>query len=110
MDGGARYEIEPNISPIDPYIVAHYGVGMLYGVARTPWWLALVLATGFEWVERFLKRANPAAFPAATQDSWQNSAFDVLAVMAGWATARTGIVVYRRRRAPALNSMSQMLQ
>lgn len=90
-------QIVPNISPIDQYTAVHFGVGLLYGTARPPWWIPLLGALAFEAIERGAKRWYPELFPVPTQDSWTNSVMDVAAVMAGWATMKYSLLALQRR-------------
>ncbi len=77
-----------NHSAIDRWTLGHAGVGLLYGVLKVPWWAATILAVGWEVVERPLKRNIPRMFPHASQDTFMNALFDVIAVMVGWGAGR----------------------
>lgn len=92
--------VTPNISPIDVYTGAHYGLGLIYGTTRAPWYVPLLFASGFELIERYAKAAEPKVFPVWTQDSLANSLMDIVAVMLGWATSKNAInyLIYRRKR------------
>lgn len=74
---------------VDRFTVGHGMVGFLLGMARLPWWAALLGAVGWELVENPLKRAAPRLFPVGIPDTIENSGIDVAAWMAGWALAQT---------------------
>lgn len=75
---------EINGDALDRFTIGHGAVGVLMGLGRMPWWGALTVAIGWEFVERGLKEAIPAAFPNATQDTTSNAIFDSMAMMLGW--------------------------
>lgn len=89
---------EINHALVDRYTVGHAAVGVLLGLGRAPWWLALVVALGWEVVERPLKNAFPRAFPYATQDTLGNSLLDAGAMMAGWGAIKALPPPHRRNR------------
>jgi hypothetical protein len=84
------------------YTLGHYGLGLLYGTTRAPFYWPLLASLIFEHAENYIKKRNPEIFPVSTPDSWINSTLDTVAVMAGWATTKYGIRYYRRRRAKRL--------
>lgn len=69
-------------------------IGAALGLVRAPWWLSLLLAVGWEVVERPLKRATPGGYwhkdaeGKPTQDTWGNMTGDVVGWTAGWAAGR----------------------
>ncbi len=80
---------EVDYHAVDKFTIAHYAAGLLTGAARVPWWGALLMAVGWEIVERPLKRSMPGIFPSkGTQDTWPNMIGDVAAMMAGYTTWR----------------------
>ncbi len=75
---------EINGSAFDRFTVGHAAVGVILGLVRVPWWVALGTAVGWEIIERPLKRHVPQMFPHATQDSLPNALVDVAAMVLGW--------------------------
>lgn len=73
---------------VDRMTVAHLAAGMLanlYTKGRVGFWGALGIGVGWEVLEWFLKARFPGIFePYDGQDSAQNMAVDVAAVVAGW--------------------------
>jgi hypothetical protein len=89
-------------SAVDGYTLAHGFWGLFWGVTRTPWWLSLGFAVGWEIIERPLKRAWPAPFykenGVPTQDSLANSIGDVSAWMLGWGVGHEiSRAIYKRK-------------
>jgi hypothetical protein len=80
--------VEINKAPVDRYTAGHFAVGFSLGLARFPWWAALLTTIAWELSENTLKRYVPRAFPAPTQDTLANSALDSVAFMAGWAATK----------------------
>jgi len=83
---GRRGEINGDV--VDRFTLAHGAAGAVAGAIAVPFWAALLIAVGWEIVERPLKRSIPSAFPHATQDTLGNMTGDVLGFMAGWWAAR----------------------
>lgn len=79
---------EINGDPLDRYTIGHFAAGVLLGLGRVPLGWTIVLAIGWELVERPLKDAYPGLFPHASQDTFANAALDATAVVAGWGTMR----------------------
>jgi hypothetical protein len=84
----ARALGDVNDAAVDRYTLGHASIGVLYGLARLPWWAALGLAVGWELVEDQLKDAMPGVFPYAAHDSLANATCDAAAVMVGYALIR----------------------
>lgn len=81
---------EINGDSIDRFTAGHAAFGVLLGLGRVPWWVALGLAVGWEIVENPLKDRFPKLFPHPSHDAPVNATFDVLAVMTGWTLAQVG--------------------
>lgn len=75
---------EINEAWIDRFTLGHFILGLGLGDADVGLAPTVVLAIGWEVLERPLKRRFRSAFPHPSQDSGPNSAIDALAVMAGW--------------------------
>jgi hypothetical protein len=96
---------EINGNPVDRYTIGHAAFGVLMGLGRVPWYGALGVAVGWEFLEHWLKDHVPRAFPNATQDTLANSTFDAIAMMLGWGAIKAlpsqapvdGALVRRRR-------------
>lgn len=73
-----------NGNMFDRFTVAHAGVGVAYGLVGMPFWLAAVLAVGWEFAERPLKNEFPEFFPHSSQDTIANATVDSIAVIGGW--------------------------
>jgi len=74
---------------VDRYSIGHYAVGVLMGLGRFPWWLALGLSIGWELVEDGLKSNLPAVFPDARPEALNNHFTDIVFNMLGWGTIAT---------------------
>jgi hypothetical protein len=80
---------EINHALFDPYSLVHGLVGVVAAIVlRLGLVATLAIAVGWEFAEHVLKDLVPRAFPHPTQDTWQNSAGDVISTMIGWAVAR----------------------
>jgi hypothetical protein len=80
---------EINHAFFDPYSLVHGLVGVFAAVVLRFGFLAtLALAVGWEVVEHLLKNIVPGIFPHPTQDTFANSAGDVIATMLGWLLVR----------------------
>ena len=80
---------EINHAFFDPYSLVHGVVGILAAVVLGFGFFAtLALAVGWELVEHVLKNVVPGIFPHPTQDTFANSAGDVVATMIGWMLVR----------------------
>jgi hypothetical protein len=79
---------EINGDALDRFTLVHFGAGVTLGLLRTPWWLAIPMAIGWEIVENRLKDRFPEMFPHATHDTLPNAVMDALAMTTGWAAAR----------------------
>ena len=79
-----------NEAAIDRFTLAHYSVGLAYGLLGLHPALALTLAIGWEVVETSLKRryGGTRFFPHTSPDSMVNATVDAVAVMGGYATVR----------------------
>jgi hypothetical protein len=77
-----------NFGFLDPYSLVHGFVGVFAAAVGLRLGWTLVLAVGWEIAEHLLKELVPSIFPHVTQDTWQNSAGDVVATMLGWGVAR----------------------
>jgi len=75
---------EINHASVDRYTIGHLSAGVLLGLGRAPFWLALAGAIGWEIAEHPLKNKWPKAFPASPHDTIGNAAADAAAVMLGW--------------------------
>lgn len=75
---------EINGNAVDRYTIGHAAFGVMMGLGRVPWWGALTVAVGWEFLERILKDHVPALFPDSTQDTLVNASFDAIAIMLGW--------------------------
>lgn len=78
-----------NGDPVDRFTLAHAGVGFGYGLLKLPFVATVVLAIGWELLERPLKDRFPAMFPHASQDTAPNALLDSAAVLGGWALGRS---------------------
>lgn len=74
-------EGETDYHTLDRYTAAHAATGLAMGLARAPWPAMLVLAVGWEVVERI----KPEMFRQRTYDTAENAITDVAAVVLGWA-------------------------
>lgn len=74
--------METNVSPVDWFTLVHFAIGLWAGQWFTP---AQVGTTtiAFEIAERPAKERWPQLFPHPGQDSFANSATDVIAAWAG---------------------------
>lgn len=79
---------EINYPLVDRFTFAHFAIGLGYGYMEFSFWLALLLAVGWEIVENPLKYYASFMFPHGTCDTLQNVLGDVLAVLGGWAVYR----------------------
>ena len=79
---------EINGDALDRYTIGHFAAGTLLGLGRASFAWTLALAIGWELIERPLKDAYPKAFPHASQDTFANAVFDVVAVVAGWSAIK----------------------
>ena len=68
MSASKRY-LPGEQSVVDRWSLGHASVGVLYGVTKMPWWVALGLAVVWEVVENPLKDEFPDFFPDAKHDS-----------------------------------------
>ena len=84
MTARGAHSGEINGDFVDRFTLAHAAGGAALGLMRTSFPTALVVAVGWELVERPLKDAYPALFPHETQDTLPNAVGDVLAVLGGW--------------------------
>ena len=75
---------EINHGPVDRWTAGHVAVGVGLGLFRVPWWAALGTALIWELVENPLKKHVFRSMVGSTQDTFINSAVDVVALMAGW--------------------------
>ena len=73
-----------NGDTVDRFTLAHAAVGAAYGMLGLRWGTVVVLAIGWELLERPLKNAVPQAFPHATQDTAANALADTAAVIGAW--------------------------
>ncbi len=73
---------------IDRWTTGHASVGVLYGVTKMPWWVALGLAIAWEVIENPLKDRYPDFFPDSMHDSSPNAVVDAAAVMVGYFLGR----------------------
>jgi hypothetical protein len=79
---------EINGDMFDRFTIGHLAIGVLLGLVRAPWWVALPVAIGWELAENPLKDRFPKLFPHASHDTPANAVADVAAVTAGWASMR----------------------
>ncbi len=79
---------EVNYGLIDRWTIGHVGVGTWLGLLRVPWWGALIVAVGWEIIERPLKDRVFYKMTGATQDTLGNSIADAAATMIGWGVIR----------------------
>jgi hypothetical protein len=77
-----------NGDAVDRFTLAHAAVGGFYGLTGLGWGPVVVLAIGWELLERPLKDAVPQMFPHASQDSATNALIDAAAVIGGWWVVR----------------------
>ena len=82
---------------INQYTIGHVASGTILGLARVPWWVALLSSVAFELAEKPLKRHIPEIFPDPRQDAVLNSVFDTVAVMVGWGLIQLFPNPYKRR-------------
>lgn len=75
---------EPNADAFDRYTFGHLAAGVLLGLARARALPVIVLALGWEIIERPLKNALPSWFPYSSQDTPENAIVDAAAVLIGW--------------------------
>lgn len=78
-------EGEINYHLFDRFTLAHFLIGVGYGLIPLHFGWTLFLAVAWELVEDFLKARLPRIFPHATRDTLRNALGDVLAVLSGWA-------------------------
>src|SRR5262245_28641259 len=79
---------EINFGFVDPYTLVHGVIGVIAAALGLRLVGTLALAIGWEIAEHLLKQLVPSVFPHVTQDTWLNSAGDVVATMLGWGLAR----------------------
>ena len=79
---------EINHDPLDRFTFVHASMGVLMGLFRAPWWVALLAALLTDTLERPLKYRFPYLFPNYTQDTAQHVVTDAAAWMMGWAAAK----------------------
>ena len=77
-----------NQEAFDRFTLGHFGMGMALGAARATWPGILIMAIGWEIIERPMKENIPALFPQATQDSLLNATVDAISMIAGWYVTR----------------------
>lgn len=87
----------------DRFTFVHALVGVGLGTVGLPILPAVLVAAGWEVVERPLKDHVPALFPHATQDTWRNIVGDVAGMLAGW---WLGLALTRRGRAHARQALA----
>lgn len=75
---------EINYNFFDVYTIAHFLIGVLYGLLDFSFLFSSALGIAWELVENTLKANLPNLFPNSTADTLKNSIGDVIAVMAGW--------------------------
>lgn len=75
---------EINGAPVDRFTIGHAAVGVIMGLKGMPFWAAATVAIGWELIENPLKDRFPDMFPVPTHDTFENAAFDAMAMMAGW--------------------------
>lgn len=80
---------ETNVSTLDPWTAAHFAWGLFARSVGIPFWLTMLIAMVFEWLEMPLERLFPSVFPYRTTDTMRNAAGDVVGVAAGWAALDT---------------------
>jgi hypothetical protein len=79
---------EINGDPFDRFTIGHAAIGIIFGLARVPWWVVIPFAIGWELVETPLKRRVPYLFPHASADTPANAIVDAIAMISGWAAMR----------------------
>jgi hypothetical protein len=75
---------EINYALLDPYSLAHAGVGAMLALSGFSLGSLLIIAVGWEVAEHIFKNLIPWFFPHPTQDTLANSIGDVLSALAGW--------------------------
>jgi hypothetical protein len=84
---------EINHGALDWFTLVHWAIGFGYGALGLEFWIAFVLAVGWEIIENPLKVHFRFLFFHPSRDTILNVIGDVLAVMAGWGAA---ILVWHR--------------
>jgi hypothetical protein len=74
--------------PADRFLLGHYAFGVIFGLAKLPWWAVLGISVAWELGEDWLKDQRPELFPRPIDDTRLNSMLDTAAMMAGWATIK----------------------
>lgn len=75
---------EINGDLLDRFSLVHASSGAMLGLLGVPFLATLLIAVGWEFLERPLKDRFPQVFPNASQDTRANMVGDVGAMMLGW--------------------------
>jgi len=81
-----------NSKLFDRFALAHAAAGFAFNRFNVSFTNVVLLAVGWELIERPLKDHFPELFPHSSQDTIENAIGDVMAVLLGW---RLGSYAYK---------------